>query len=65
MFEQGSSRGHLQESINGDVAFPATIKNQITASFSTLKGSLENKQVLLDYQWQFEQDAKKVAKKQI
>ncbi|MBU2883396.1 peptidase M14 [Psychrosphaera sp. B3R10] len=63
LFEQGSSRGHLQESINGDVAFPATIKNQITASFSTLKGSLENKQVLLDYQWQFEQDAKKVAKK--
>lgn len=62
LFEQGSSRGHLQESINGDVAFPATIKNQFTATFSTLKGSLENKEELMDYQWQFEQAAKQVAK---
>lgn len=61
LFEQGSSRGHLQESMNGDVAFPATIKNQITASFSTLEGSYDTKEELLDYQWQFEQNAKNVA----
>jgi len=62
LFEQGSSRGHLQESINGDVDFPTTIKNQVTASFSTLEGSLKHKSELLDFQWRFEQDAKKIAK---
>ena len=29
LFEQGSSRGHLQESINGEISFPFTIKNQL------------------------------------
>lgn len=62
LFEQGSSRGHLHETINGDLDFPTTIKNQITASFSTLDGSLENKDKLLDFQWKFENDAKKIAK---
>lgn len=41
LFEQASSRGHLQESRHGDVAFPFTIRNQFTTSLSTLKGSLD------------------------
>jgi len=61
LFEQGSSRGHLQESINGDVDFPSTIKNQVTASFSTLDGSLAHKTDLLDFQWKFAREASKIA----
>ena len=37
LFEQGSSRGHIQESVNGILTFPFTIKNQLVTSFSTLK----------------------------
>ena len=62
LFEQASSRGHLQESINGDLDFPTTIKNQVTASFSTLEGSLSHKAELLDFQWQFANNAAKLAK---
>ncbi len=39
LFEQASSRGHLQESLHGDVAFPVTIRNQFLTSLSTLYGS--------------------------
>ena len=34
LFEQGSSRGHIQESVNGILTFPFTIRNQLTAAFS-------------------------------
>ena len=33
LFEQGSSRGHVQESQNGILTFPFTIKNQLTTIF--------------------------------
>ncbi len=39
LFEQASSRGHLQESQHGDLAFPVTIRNQFLTSLSTLYGS--------------------------
>ena len=39
LFEQGSSRGHIQESQNGILTFPFTIKNQLTTIFSTLKAA--------------------------
>ena len=61
LFEQASSRGHLQESINGDLDFYTTIKNQVTASLSTLEGSLAHKSELMDYQWQFTKDAYRLA----
>jgi len=57
LFEQASSRGHLQESINGDVSFPFAIKNHLTTSFSTIKAVHENKKVLLHYQRNFYQKA--------
>ncbi|MDM7862053.1 M14 family metallopeptidase [Alteromonas sp. ASW11-36] len=53
LFEQASSRGHLQESINGELAFEQTIQNQVTTSLSTFAGALANKQALLAYQQQF------------
>jgi hypothetical protein len=36
LFEQASSRGHAQESVNGILTFPFTIRNQFTAALSTL-----------------------------
>ena len=39
LFEQGSSRGHIQESVNGILTFPFTIRNQLTAAFSTLEAA--------------------------
>lgn len=53
LFEQASSRGHLQESVNGDVSFPFSIRNQATTSFSTLQAALELSEELLDYQRDF------------
>ena len=40
LFEQASSRGHLQQSINGLLSFPFTIKNQLTTSLSTLEAAI-------------------------
>lgn len=58
LFEQASARGHLQESVNGDVSFPFAIKNHLTTSFSTIKAVQENKKSLLRYQRNFYQQAK-------
>lgn len=49
LFEQASSRGHLQESDNGLLSFPFTIKNQLTAGFSTLKAAKAIRIELLNY----------------
>lgn len=62
LFEQASSRGHLQESINGDLDFPTTIKHQVMSSFSTLEGSLANASKLKAFQQEFKESAKEIAK---
>jgi hypothetical protein len=62
LFEQASARGHLQESVNGDVSFPFAIKNHLTTSLSTLKAVQENRKLLLNYQRRFYQKAKLKAK---
>ncbi len=41
LFEQASSRGHLQESTNGMLSFPFTIKNQFTANLSSFEAAKE------------------------
>jgi len=53
LFEQASSRGHAQESVNGVVEFPFTIKNQFTASLSTLQAGYEMREELLGFQRDF------------
>jgi hypothetical protein len=49
LFEQASSRGHIQESDNGLLTFPFTIRNQLTAGFSTLKAASSMREELLNY----------------
>lgn len=53
LFEQGSSRGHAQESVNGIVRFPFTIRNQFTTALSTLKAVNALRVELLTYQRDF------------
>ncbi len=62
LFEQASSRGHVQESQNGLLTFAATIRNQVATSFSTQKAALEMRKELLEYQREFYQSAKAEAK---
>lgn len=53
LFEQASSRGHAQESDNGVLTFPFTIKNQFTTALSTLKAGIALKKDLMNYQIDF------------
>ena len=53
LFEQGSSRGHIQESVNGILTFPFTIRNQLTAAFSTLEAAKNMRVKLLNYMKDF------------
>ena len=53
LFEQASSRGHFQESENGILTFPFTIKNQLTTSISTIKAALDLKDEIIKYQNNF------------
>ncbi|GAA5224983.1 M14 family metallopeptidase [Membranihabitans marinus] len=50
LFEQASSRGHLQESDHGLLSFPFTIRNQFITSMSTLRAGLALKDELQSYQ---------------
>ncbi|WP_405377170.1 M14 family metallopeptidase [Nonlabens sp. Asnod3-A02] len=59
LFEQASSRGHAQNSDNGVLTFPFTIRNQFTAALSTLKAATNKRKEILDYQNQFYKDARK------
>jgi Zinc carboxypeptidase len=53
LFEQASSRGHLQETSTGLLSFPFTIRNQFTATLATLKASQAMRLELLNYQKEF------------
>jgi hypothetical protein len=53
LFEQASSRGHVQETINGLLTFPFTVRNQFTATLSTLKAAKEMRVELLNYMRDF------------
>ncbi|MEL7161009.1 MAG: M14 family zinc carboxypeptidase, partial [Bacteroidota bacterium] len=53
LFEQASSRGHLQESENGLLSFPFTIRNQVATSLSTHKAFADLRDELLTYQRDF------------
>ena len=53
LFEQASSRGHLQETPTGEISFPFTIRNQFVSSMATLKAAVKNKKLLYGYQNDF------------
>ena len=49
LFEQGSSRGSGQETTNGLLTFPYSIRNQVITAFSTLKAVTEKRAELNTY----------------
>ena len=53
LFEQASSRGHLQDTDYGKMSFAFTIRNQYTSGIATIKASVENKAYLRQYQQNF------------
>ena len=53
LFEQASSRGHLQETNYGTMSFAFTIRNQFLSSLATVEAAVENKVLLRNYQRKF------------
>ncbi|WP_224484537.1 M14 family zinc carboxypeptidase [Robertkochia aurantiaca] len=63
LFEQASSRGHLQKTEMGEISFPFTIRNQFVSSMTTVKASVENREYLQDYLRRFFDSAIENARK--
>lgn len=61
LFEQASSRGHVQETDNGLLTFAFTIRNQFTAALSTLAAANGLRKEMLTYQRDFFKDVAKEA----
>lgn len=64
LFEQASSRGHIQESENGLLTFPFTIRNQFLTALSTLEAAKELRIEILNYQYHFYKNAQAEASKE-
>jgi len=62
LFEQASSRGHLQQTSNGLLSFPFTIRNQFVTALSTLEAAKSLRRELLEYQYDFYRQAPDRAK---
>jgi hypothetical protein len=61
LFEQASSRGHVQETTTIPITFGFTIRNQFTASLTTIRASLAEKNSLLQMRKEFYIASKKQA----
>ncbi len=61
LFEQGSSRGHVQETTTIPITFGFTIRNQFTASLATITAALAEKEDLIELRKQFYVTAKQQA----
>ncbi|WP_448141926.1 M14 family zinc carboxypeptidase [Stenotrophomonas bentonitica] len=62
--EQASSRGRVQESVNGLLTFPFTIRNQVATGLGTVRGAVTERDGLLKLQKEFFQSAVKQANQQ-
>jgi len=57
LFEQASSRGHLQESVHGPLTFPFTIRNQFTTAMSSFEAARDMRVELNQYMQDFYREA--------
>ncbi len=62
LFEQASSRGHLQETTTLPLTFGFTIRNQFTAALATVRASAGEKQMLYKMRKEFFAQAQSQAK---
>uniref|UniRef100_UPI0040473F49 M14 family zinc carboxypeptidase n=1 Tax=Roseivirga sp. TaxID=1964215 RepID=UPI0040473F49 len=63
VFEQASSRGHLQDSPTGKVAFAFTIKNHVTSGLATVRASVGEREILLKHMKNYFETAVEEGKK--
>jgi len=64
LFEQASSRGMQQNTINGLLTFEFGIQNHVLTSLSTIEGAWQNREELKAYRNNFYKQALKQAKKE-
>ena len=62
--EQASSRGRVQESVNGPLTFPFTIRNQVAIGLGSVRGAVAEREGLFALQKTFFQSALKQAGQQ-
>lgn len=62
LFEQASSRGHVQETTTIPITFGFTVRNQFTASLATLRGAAGEKEMLRKLRQNFFSSAMSQAK---
>ena len=53
LFEQASSRGHVQKTNTNDITFAFTIRNQVRTGIATVQAATDHRQQLLEYQREF------------
>lgn len=63
VFEQASSRGHVQRSSTKEVTFAFTIRNHVRTSLATVKAGVENRELLLKHQQEYFKSALDEGKK--
>lgn len=63
VFEQASSRGHIQQSSTKVVTFAFTIRNHLRTSLATVRAAVDNRELLLKHQQDFFKSALDEAKK--
>lgn len=63
VFEQASSRGHVQRSSTKDVTFAFTIRNHVRTSLATVRAAVDNRELLLKHQQEFFKSALDEGKK--
>ncbi|MEW6989846.1 M14 family zinc carboxypeptidase [Colwelliaceae bacterium 6441] len=64
LFEQASSRGLQQDSINGLLTFEYGIKNHVLTSLSTIEGAWQNSDKFKSYREKFYQESEQLIKKE-
>ncbi len=63
LFEQGSARGHVQDTVYGERTFASAVANQVTTSLSTLAATHALADELIDFQREFFDDAREAARR--
>lgn len=58
LFEQASSRGHLQESQHGQVSFPFTVRNQVRTALSSFEAATGMQVEMNQYMTEFYRQAR-------
>lgn len=58
VYEQASSRGHVQTTGSEEITFPFSIRNHLRTSLATIEATVDNRELLLNWQRKFFTDVK-------